>query len=61
MRILTAAVLVSGVSDAAMAHVPDGDSVAILSHQLLSSHHLPVLALAALLIAGLLVMAKRAR
>ena len=62
MRIPTAAVLVAGVTDAALAHTPDGDSVAVLSHHLVSAHHLPaILLLAVILAMGFLVFRGRAR
>jgi len=62
MRIPTALLLAFGVSDAALAHVPDGDAVAAVSHQLLSAHHLPALALAAACVVwGVAVLARRAR
>jgi hypothetical protein len=42
--------------------VPDGDAVAAVSHQLLSAHHLPALALAAACVVwGVAVLARRAR
>ena len=62
MRTLTAAAFFAGVTDAALAHTPDGDTMAAIGHQLLSAHHLPVLVLAAAAVAaGLLVLRGRAR
>jgi len=60
MRFLSAVLVLTGTGTA-FAHTPGGSYLADFGHQLTSLHHLPALALLAVLVTLLVLLARRNR